>query len=125
MDACWSTRTKHVQITEVVLSEIHEVLDAPDDDYLPSGIAKNMRAALKNASPEDAEGIRKQLLEMPHQRKRAKILELFELLKQYVETERLVNVAVELNKIMKQKLVVSVEVSVEKSTEKKPEPERV
>lgn len=121
MDACWSNRTKHVQITEVVLSEIYEVLEAPDEDYLPPGISRNMRAAIKNASPEDAENIRKQLLEMPHQRKRTKILELFELLKQYIETERLVDVAVELNKVMKQKLVVSGEVSAEKSTEKQQE----
>lgn len=120
LDACWGSRTKDVQITEVIISEIYDILDAPDDAYMPRGVAINMRKALDTAPEEDRESIRRQLLEMPHHRKKAKIMELFDALKNLVDSERLVEVAKTLNESMRNKLVVGGGVAAEKTTKETP-----
>ena len=117
LDACWGNRTKDVQITEVILSEIFEVLNAPDDEYMPKGVAINMQRAISSAPAEEADAIRRQLLEMPHHKKKMKITELFEALKGYVEGDRLVEVAKQINEVMRKKLVVSGDLTAKKTQE--------
>lgn len=110
LDAIWSKRSKDVQIIEVIISEIFDVLDAPDSEYMPAGLAKNMEMTLKNSAnePEEyREMLKRQMLEMPHQKKRVRVLELFDILKQYVDGERLVEITKQLNEAMHKKMGTS------------------
>lgn len=117
LDACWGNRTKDVQITEVILSEIFEVLNSPDDDYMPKGVAVNMRKAIESAPPDEAEAMKRQLLAMPHHKKKMKITELFEALKNYIDGNRLIEVAKEINELMRQKLIVGGDLTAKKTQE--------
>jgi len=106
LDAYWKKRSKDVQIIEVILAEITDILDAPDEDHVPAGIAANFQNLIKNAPKDQIDAIRAQFKEMPHQNKRRKIMDLFDVLKQYVDGDRLVQLTNTLNKMIREKLVV-------------------
>lgn len=106
MDAIWGKRSKDVQIIEVLISEIYDVLNAPDDNFMPAGIARNMKRSLENAPPESKPELQRQLLQLPHMNKRKRVMDVFDTLKQYVDDERLVAITNAINIEMRKKLVV-------------------
>lgn len=105
LDAIWGKRSKDVQIIEILISEIYDVLNANDEDFMPAGIAKNIRRSLETVDEAERPNLEKQLLQMPHMNKRKRIMDIFDALKQYVDDDRLVAITNAINTEMRKKLV--------------------